>query len=156
MAVNSAKSNFSISASKFYFADIAMIIFICAWLHLLRKNNIRHEIKKNGEFCLCISQSLRLLWTLLLKESKTSLLPSPAVTQLHLFCMCVKVKLSQSCLTLYDSSVNLYVNLLPKPQIPLLPKHRCREQTYGYQGGNVVGRSGLEDWDWYVYTLCIN
>ena len=36
-------------------------------------------------------------------------------------------------------------------------RHRCREQTYGHQGGKaVVGWGwwcdGLGDWDWHVYT----
>ena len=38
-------------------------------------------------------------------------------------------------------------------------RHRCREQTYGHQGGKVVGWWGgewrcdeLGDWDWHIYT----
>ena len=35
-------------------------------------------------------------------------------------------------------------------------RHRCREQTYGRQGGKVVGEwwwcDELGDWDGYVYT----
>ena len=31
-------------------------------------------------------------------------------------------------------------------------KHRCREQTYGYQGGK-EGWDELEDWDWHIYIL---
>ena len=29
--------------------------------------------------------------------------------------------------------------------------HRCREQTYGYQGGK-EGRDKLGDWDWHIHT----
>ena len=29
--------------------------------------------------------------------------------------------------------------------------HRCREQTYGYQGGK-GGWDELGDWDWHTYT----
>ena len=156
VAVNSAKSNFPISASTFCFADTA-IIFICfIMFHLLlgctswQKISIIHEIKKNGEFCLCISQ-----WDCCEHYSSKSLkllcLPSPAVAQLHLLCMCVKMKLSQSCLTLCDSSVNLYVSLLPKPQVPFLPKHRWREQTYRYRG---EGRG--EEWIGRLGLICIS
>ena len=31
-------------------------------------------------------------------------------------------------------------------------KHRCREQTYGYQGGK-EGWDELEDGDWHIYIL---
>ena len=37
-------------------------------------------------------------------------------------------------------------------------RHKCREQTYGHQGGKVGGEGGvwwwdeLGDWDWHVYT----
>ena len=36
-------------------------------------------------------------------------------------------------------------------------RHRCREQTYGHQGGKTVVGWGwwcaeLGDWDWHVYT----
>ena len=36
-------------------------------------------------------------------------------------------------------------------------RHRCREQTYGHQGGKTAVGWGwwcakLGDWDWHVYT----
>ena len=36
-------------------------------------------------------------------------------------------------------------------------RHRCREQTYGHQGGKVAGGCGwwcdeFGGWDWHVYT----
>ena len=39
-------------------------------------------------------------------------------------------------------------------------RHRCREQTYGHQGGKAVGEGvvvmvwcdELGDWDWHIYT----
>ena len=34
-------------------------------------------------------------------------------------------------------------------------RHRCREQTYGHQGGKAMGGGvcdELGDWDWHVYT----
>ena len=38
-----------------------------------------------------------------------------------------------------------------------LAKHkqnqRCREQTYGYQGGTVGGWDKSENWDWHKYTI---
>ena len=159
VAVNSAKSNFPISASTFCFADTA-IIFICfIMFHLFlgctswQKISIIHEIKKNGEFCLCISQ-----WDCCEHYSSKSLklpcLPSPTVAQLHLLCMYVKMKLSQSCLTLCDSSVNLYwVSSLSLKF--LFCQNTDGENKRTDTGGKVGGRSGLEDWDWYVYPLCV-
>ena len=30
--------------------------------------------------------------------------------------------------------------------------HRCKKQTYGYQGAKVEGRDKLGDWDGHIHT----
>ena len=39
------------------------------------------------------------------------------------------------------------MNLFPKQKL----SHRCRKQTYGYQGGK-GGRDKLGDWNWHIQT----